>query len=160
MTIPDQRFDLSLFRHKTQVQVRNYEVDWQGIVHNAVYLLYFELGRVDYLKKMGARLDLNSVRGESKVVLVRNEIDYLKPVRFDDLLNVDTRISRIKKTSFWMEGVLESVSTRTIMATNIAYHVWLDPATDKPRLVGDDFRKQVQAFEGPQCQIEWPQVDV
>ena len=127
MTIPDQRFDLSLYRHKTEVRVRNYEVDWQGIVHNAVYLLYFELGRVDYLKKMGARLDLNSVRGENKVVLVRNEINYLKPVRFDELLHVHTRISRIKNTSFWMEGVLESVSGKSIVATNVAYHVWLDP---------------------------------
>ena len=160
MTMPDQRFDLSLYRHKTEVRVRNYEVDWQGIVHNAVYLLYFELGRVDYLKKMGARLDLNSVRGENKVVLVRNEINYLKPVRFDELLHVHTRISRIKNTSFWMEGVLESVSGKSIVATNVAYHVWLDPSTDQPKVVGDEFRKQVQAFEGPHCQIEWPQVDV
>jgi len=49
----DNRFDLSLFQHTIPVQVRNYEVDWQGIVHNAVYLLYFEIGRVDYFKHIG-----------------------------------------------------------------------------------------------------------
>ena len=156
----ENRFDLSLYRHKTQVRVRNYEVDWQGIVHNAVYLLYFELGRVEYLKEMGARLDLNSVRGQNKVVLVRNEIDYRKPVGFDELLNVYTRISRINNSSFWMEGILEEASTKAVVATNVAFHVWLDPATNRPRTVGDEFRKQVQEFEGARCIIGWPETDV
>ncbi|MBI4417163.1 MAG: hypothetical protein HY563_00195, partial [Ignavibacteriales bacterium] len=52
------RFDPKLFGHRTELTVRNYEVDWQGIVHNAVYLLYFEMGRVEYLKQIGATLDL------------------------------------------------------------------------------------------------------
>ncbi len=30
--------DFSKFKHKINLRVRNYEVDWQGIVHNAVYL--------------------------------------------------------------------------------------------------------------------------
>lgn len=156
----ENRFDPSFYRHKTQVRVRNYEVDWQGIVHNAVYLLYFEVGRVEYLKEMGARLDLNSVRGQNRVVLVRNEIDYRKPVGFDDLLNVYTRISKIKNSSFWMEGILEEAATKTVVATNVAFHVWLDPATNRPRTVGDEFRKQVQEFEGAHCAIEWPETEV
>ena len=35
--------DIAKFKHETQVKVRNYEIDWQGIVHNAVYLYYFEV---------------------------------------------------------------------------------------------------------------------
>lgn len=157
---PDNRFDTSLFRHTTQVRVRNYEVDWQGIVHNAVYLLYFEVGRVEYLKTMGAHLDLNSVRGKNKVVLVRNEIDYRKPVRFDELLTVYTRISCIKTTSFWMEGILQDAESGANAATNVAFHVWLDASTDRPTPVSDEFRKQVQNFEGQNCLIEWPRIDV
>ncbi len=150
---PDLR---TKFRHKTQIRVRNYEVDWQGIVHNAVYLLYFEIGRVEYLKEAGARLDLNTIRGENKVVLVRNEIEYQAPLRFDDVLTVYTRISTIKNTSFIMEGILELESSKQIVATNAAYHVWLDPLTDRPRVVGDDFRKLIQNFEGTNCVIRWP----
>jgi acyl-CoA thioester hydrolase len=152
----DDRFDLSLYKHTTPVRVRNYEVDWQGIVHNAVYLLYFEIGRVEYFRDIGAPLELGSVRGENKVVLVRNEIDYKLPVRFDAALKVHTRVSRIKNTSFWMEGVLELVSTGAFVATNVAYHVWLDHRTDRPRDVGDDFRKLVEKHEGDRCEIHWP----
>ena len=148
--------DKSKFKYKTQVRVRNYEVDWQGIVHNGNYLLYFEVGRVEYLKHIGAKLDLNTIRGESKVVLVRNEVDYKAPAYFDQLLNVYTRISFIKNSSFAMEGILENADNGKIIALNVAFHVWLDPATDRPKTVGDDFRKLIQSFEGNDCNIFWP----
>jgi acyl-CoA thioester hydrolase len=64
------------FNHSVPLQVRNYEVDWQGIVHNAVYLQYFEIGRMEYLKRIGVRVDLHSIVNESKVVVARNEVDY------------------------------------------------------------------------------------
>lgn len=152
----DERFDLTMFNHSTPVRVRNYEVDWQGIVHNAIYLLYFEIGRVEYFKHVGLSVDLGSMRGKNKVVLVRNEIDYRMPVTFDAALNIHTRISRIKNTSFWMEGVLELASTGAIVSTNVAYHVWLDPRTERPKEIGDDFRKTIEHFEGTHCAIHWP----
>src|SRR5712692_1637417 len=91
----------------TQVRVRNYEVDWQGIVHNAVYLLYFEIGRVEYLKNLGVKIDIDSIQRDYKVVLVRNEINYKSPARFDELLNVYTRIASIRNTSFTFEAYME-----------------------------------------------------
>ena len=63
---------------------RSYEIDWQGIVHNAVYLHYFEVGRIEYLNTIGAKVDINTINLDSKVVLARNEIDYRNPARFGD----------------------------------------------------------------------------
>lgn len=156
----ENRFNEKLFSHRMSLKVRNYEVDWQGIVHNAVYLLYFETGRVEYLKHIGASLDLNSVRGKSKVVLVRNEIDYLRPLSFDEEITVLTRISSIKKSSFVMEGMLLHAATGEMASTNVAVHVWLDPARPVPTPVPDSFRKLVQAFEKDRCRIDWPSIDV
>ena len=150
-----ERFQKELFRHVTNLQVRNYEVDWQGIVHNAVYLQYFEVGRVEYLKQIGAALDLNSVRGRSKVVLVRNEIDYLSSLTFDEKLQVHTRISTIRNSSFLMEGMLVRKESGQPVSTNIAHHVWLDPGTNAPLRVPDTFRKLVQTYEGAHCSITW-----
>jgi len=147
------------FRHRFQIRVRNYEVDWQGIVHNGNYLLYFEVGRVEYLKQLGAKVDLNTIQGSSKVVLVRNEIDYKSPACFDELLNVYTRTSYIRNSSFAMEGLMEKAEGGQIVAFNVAYHVWLDPATNRPRTVDDEFRRLVQSFEGPNCEIHWPTIE-
>jgi acyl-CoA thioester hydrolase len=152
--------DKSKFKFSTQVRVRNYEVDWQGIVHNATYLLYCEVGRIEYLKHIGAKVDMQSIQGESRVVLVRNEIDYHSPAFFDEVLDVYTRTSFVRNSSFAMEGILVKAATGELVATNVAYHVWLDPATGRPKTVPTRFRKLVQAFEGNDCIIEWPMLEV
>jgi acyl-CoA thioesterase FadM len=82
------------------------------------------------------------------VVLVRNEINYKSAVRFDEVLNIYTRISAIKNTSFIFEGLMEENSTGRVVAENVAYHVWLHPETGEPIRVSDSFRKIIADFEG------------
>ena len=148
--------DLSKFQHKTQVRVRDYEIDWQGIVHNAVYSLYFEIGRVEYFKRLGIHLNQRTVQNDFRVVLVTNHLTYKSPAYFDDLLDVHTRISYVKNTSFGMEGLMVDSQRGKVIAENTNVHVWLDPRTDKPMLINDGFRKLVEAIEGGDVQIHWP----
>lgn len=152
--------DKKFFKQQTLVRVRNYEIDWQGIVHNAIYLHYFEVGRIDYLDRIGAKVDINTINRESKVVLARNELDYITPARFGDSLVVRSRVSNIKNTSFIFEGILEHEKTGEVVAENVAVHVWLNPATNTPTAVPDGFRKLVQQFEGENCIIHWPKITV
>lgn len=152
--------DKRLFRHQTELKVRNYEVDWQGVVHNAVYLHYFEVGRIEYLNQLGAKVDINSINHESKVVLARNEIDYRSSARFGDSIRVYSRVSAIKNSSFIFEGIIERVSTQEILAENVAVHVWLDPRTNSSTPVPNTFRKMVQEFEGSNCIIQTPTITV
>ncbi len=142
-----------LFTHTYPIRVRNYEIDWQGIVHNGNYLLYCEVGRVEYLKHIGATVDLNTINGTGKVVLVRNEIDYKQPATLHEDLTVLTRISSIRNTSFTMEGMILNAAGH-IICENMAYHVWLDPASNRPTRVPDDFRALVRTFEGDKCRFE------
>ena len=148
------------FKHKIQIYVRSYEVDWQGIVHNSNYLRYFEVGRIEYFKHIGAKVDMGTIKGENKIVLVRNEVDYEYPARFDELLNVYTRVTFVKDSSFGMEGLMESADGQRVLSRNVAYHVWLDPDTNRPKTIGDGFRKLVQQFEGDSCAIIWPTLEV
>jgi len=147
---------LSRFRFRSQVRVRNYEVDWQGIVHNANYLLYFEVGRIEYLKNLGIRISVDSIRNHSKVVLVRNELNYKEPAHFDDLLNVFTRVMYIKDTSFAFEGVLQNSRTKRIIGDNTAVHVWIDPRNGRPVSVNSRFRSIVRRYEGAHVSIIQP----
>lgn len=142
-----------LFRHATQVRVRNYEIDWQGIVHNAVYLHYFEVGRVEYLQELGIQIDVNTIQHESRVVVARNEIDYLSPARFDEELTVMTRIAELGRTSFTFEGWIEDSSTLRPIAENRSVHVWLDSNGAKPVELPGEFIATVVAFEGKNCTV-------
>ena len=139
--------DKKLFSHSARLRVRNYEVDWQGIVHNANYLLYFEVGRIEYLRRVGVNVDLNAIRTDSRVVLVRNEIDYRSPASFNEELEVYSRVVYIKKTSFAFEGLIEAVSSGRVVAENVAVHVWLDGKSGEPLIVPDDFRAKIVRFE-------------
>jgi acyl-CoA thioester hydrolase len=143
----------SRFRFSTQVRVRHFEIDWQGIVHNANYLLYFELARIEYLKHVGVAVDSSKINNEAKVVIVRNELDYNAPARFDDLLNVFIRLSYIRNSSFAFEGIIENALTGVLVAENRAIHVWLDPETNEPKRVDDDFRRLIQVFEGDNLEL-------
>lgn len=146
----------SAFRYSTQVRVRNYEVDWQGIVHNANYLLYFEIARIEYLRHIGVKVDMVTIQGDSRVVLARNELNYRASARFDDLLTIYTRISYINDTSFAFEGIMEEARTETLIADNVAVHVWLHPGTGVPITVNDEFRARVRVFEGENVAIREP----
>ncbi len=148
--------DKSKFRFKTQVRVRNYEIDWQGVVHNGVYLLYFEAARVAYLEHIGVKVDVNSIQHESKVVIVRNEIDYRAPARFGDVLDIFTRVSFIRDTSFAFEALMEHAEKKLLIAENVSFHVWLDERTNRPTRVPDAFRGIVRKFEGDSALISNP----
>jgi YbgC/YbaW family acyl-CoA thioester hydrolase len=136
------------FRHSTRLRVRNYEIDWQGIVHNAVYLQYFETGRLAYLERLGVPVNAGAIKGETRIVVARNEIDYRSPALYGEDLEVLTRISSIRNTSFVFEGIIEALPERRIVAENVSVHVRLDGASGEPLRVADEFRRLVASYEG------------
>lgn len=140
---------MKTFRSKTRLRVRNFEIDAQGIVHNAVYLQYFETGRFEYLRRVGYDRDFASIAGGmTKVVLVRNEVNYRSSARFDDEIDVYTGIKAIGRTSFIFEGVIHNSKTKKLIAENLAVHVWLHPESGAPMPVPRKFLRKVEALEG------------
>lgn len=136
------------FKHRAQVTVRNNEIDWQGVVHNAVYLHYFEVGRMGYFETIGFPIVIAPGAMDWRVVIGRNEIDYRSPARFNETLDVYTRIAWIRNTSFALQGFIEETTTKRLIAENVSLHVWLDRETGEPTRVPDFFREKVRQFEG------------
>ena len=152
--------DISKFKHTYVITVRNYEIDWQGIVHNGNYLLYFEVARIDYFRQLGMEIDQKLVNGSEKIVVVRNEIDYYNSATFNDQLKIHTRLIKIGSSSFANEALMFHAQTNVVIAKNVATMVWLDPRTNKSTPVPNEFRKLVQKFEGNDCDIHWPTIEV
>ncbi len=140
--------NLKKFKFKHQLRVRSYEVDWVGIVHNSVYLQYFEVARIEYLKHIGIEVSYKNINTKSKVVIVRNEINYNHPAKFDDLLDIYVRISEIGTTSFTFESIILNSISKEYISDNISIHVWLDEKTGQPVNVDNRFIEIVQNFEG------------
>jgi len=71
------------------IRVRFCETDLMGIVHHANYLVYFEAGRVDWLKKRGVRYEEWAKKG-FHLPVVETRLRYRKAARFDEPLEVET----------------------------------------------------------------------
>jgi acyl-CoA thioester hydrolase len=79
-----------------KIQVRFADLDVMGHVNNSVYLSYFEMTRVHYFKQLvGANWDWQ----KEGVLLVRNEIDYLKPILLNDEPEVYMSLDKIGEKS-------------------------------------------------------------
>ncbi len=80
-----------------KIQVRFSDIDVMGHVNNAVYLSYFEYARVQYFARLlGTTWDWN----KNGVLLVRNEVDYLRPVLLTDVPEIFIYVDAIGAKSF------------------------------------------------------------
>jgi acyl-CoA thioester hydrolase len=85
-------------RHVLPVRVYFEDTDFSGLVYHASYLRWCERGRSDFLRLLGVRhADLIAPEsGEPAAFVVRRlEIDYLRPARIDDVLEVTTECVEI-----------------------------------------------------------------
>jgi acyl-CoA thioester hydrolase len=91
-------------RHVLIVRVYYEDTDFTGIVYHANYLRYMERGRTNYLRLLGAdhRALFEETEQEAPgfafVVRAMN-IDFLKPARMDDVLEVHTEPQEVRGAS-------------------------------------------------------------
>jgi len=135
------------FKHKITLSVRFNEVDMLGVCNNAVFINYFENARLQYIKEIGL-LPSDGLFSDGRLFfVVRNEINYYDHARFDDQLNIYTRISFIKNSSFGFEHLVENEITKKIIADGQGVIVQVDPKTHKSFPLPEDFYKKVKLYE-------------
>lgn len=83
----------------THVRVRFAETDLMGIVHHSSYLLYFEAGRVEWLRDRGVVYG-DWVDKGNHLPVVEAHLAYKSPAKFDDLLAVETTLVELRAASF------------------------------------------------------------
>ena len=139
--------DLSGYNHVTQVRVRTFEVDAQGIVHNINFLKYFEVGRIEYRRNLGYYILPDGIFNDGlKVVVVHNEIDYKSFAYLDELLDIYTKISWIKNSSFCFEQVILGSLKKNIICSGNGVLVNID-SEGKPRKLETRFVNEIRDFE-------------
>ena len=122
-------------------------MDILQIVNNAVYLNYFEQAKIQYAMDSGF-IPLENIFSPNNVYyMVHNEVDYLKVARFDDELNIYTRISYIKHSSFGFEHIVEKSKSKKIIGEGGGVSVHVNPVLKKSSPISDDVIEKVKAFE-------------
>ena len=95
-------------RHHMQVRVYYEDTDFSGIVYHANYLRFMERGRTNQLRLMGAEhralFEATEQEAPGFAFVVRAmTIDFLKPARMDDVLDVVTMPEEVKGASITLK---------------------------------------------------------
>jgi acyl-CoA thioester hydrolase len=85
-----------LREHEIEIRVRYQETDPMGFLHHANYFTYFEIGRTEMLRASGGNYRKMEEAGLF-VVVVHAECRFRRPARYDDLVKLRTRVSRVSQ---------------------------------------------------------------
>jgi acyl-CoA thioester hydrolase len=138
------------FKYSSLTRVGFSDTDAQGIVYYGRYLPYFDQARVEYARHLGM---LATGPEEFEFVMRANTIEYLAPARFDDLLEVFIRVSRIGRTSAAYECAAYRVDDDVLMVTAQQTLVLVDLDERKACPVPQWFRDQIREFEGDDLEL-------
>ncbi len=132
------------FRFSTHVRVRFAETDAQGVAHNSVYLVWFELARVAYLAEHAGGYPALRAQGIEAFV-TEARIRYGAPARFDDELRVHARCGEVRGARFRFDYVVERDRER--VADGWTAHACVDGATFRPTRVPNWLAEAIASAE-------------
>ncbi len=138
--------ELPKFRHRLRTRVRSYDVNGQGIVHNAVYFYWLEAARVEYFRSIGLPLDRETFVTKHRFVVAHQDIDFMAVAEFDDEYEIYTRVSYVKNSSFGFEQIIRLVDGRFVVKAS-SILVQLNPATGQPEHLRDAYRNLLHEYE-------------
>lgn len=131
------------------MRVRFADTDAQGIAHNAAYLVWYEVARVDYLARFTG--GYNRIRGLGlEALTTETHVRYLGAVRFDDRLRINVRCGDLRGARFRFDYEIERVgddgSAETV-ADGWTHHAVVDRKTLRPTRLPEWLREAIGAAE-------------
>ena len=117
---------------ETRVRVRYAETDQMGVVYHANYLVWFEVGRVEFIRQMG--LDYRSMEQEEGALIAVVEVRarYKAPARYDDELIIRTELAGVRGSVVRFRYTVLRAASETVLCEGETVHL----------VVGRDMRRR------------------
>ncbi|MGP6206842.1 acyl-CoA thioesterase [Cuniculiplasma sp. SKW3] len=126
---------------RVKVQLRIGDIDGLNHVNNANYLTFFEIGRVDYFMNTLKVQDINDL----SFVVKNAEIEYKRPIHFNDNPVVETWISKIGNTSSVFSHRIFEQESNILYAQGKIVIVYIDKKGNKIE-IPSDLREKLREF--------------
>jgi acyl-CoA thioester hydrolase len=115
-----------MFGHQVRLRVRYAETDQMGIVYHANYLVWMEIGRVEFVRARGFNYkDLEQTDG-LLLSVVEAQCRYLFPARYDDEIVVHTEIRRANPRLIEFSYEIRLAENNRLLASGTTKHCWLN----------------------------------
>ena len=130
--------------HVLPVRVYFEDTDFSGLVYHASYLRWCERGRSDYLRLVGnehrALIEGGEGSEPSAFVVRRMQLEYLKPARIDDILEVEPRVAEVRGAAL---GLAQRVTREGVVLFEADVLVVLISVSGKPQRLSQALRKGI-----------------
>ena len=139
------------FSHRVTITVRFADTDAMGHVNNAKYLTYCEIARIRYWTDVTGEPISLGTEGAESLILAEARITYRAPTFHGEIVTVESRATRIGRSSFTLEHRLlanEPDGPTRLVATSESILVRYDYASARPVAVPDSYVAAMEAFEG------------
>ena len=131
---------------KTEIRVIYGDTDQMGVVYYANYLRYFEIGRNEYLRAHGVRYRELEAQHQLFLPVADAQVSYKTPARYDDLLVIETAVTKVGRASVRFEyGVRRG---ETLLASGHTLHACIS-ATGEVKPLPDDVVKLLRQASAP-----------
>jgi len=115
------------------VRVYYEDTDAGGVVYHANYLKFFERARTEMLRAMGYEQDELLAKKGILFVVRSVQVDYLKPARFNEQLQVSAEVIMAKNASLAFEQ--EITRGNDVLCKSIIRIACLDAGTMRPKAI-------------------------
>lgn len=131
-------------RHETSLRVRYAETDQMGVAYYANYLVWMEMGRVEYCRSAGFRY--RDMEAEDGVLLavVEARCRYLSPARYDDEVIVRTWVEQATPRMVRFAYEMREASSNRRLATGETKHIFCNRQM-KPVKLPEKYRERLGA---------------
>jgi acyl-CoA thioester hydrolase len=108
---------------EAHVRVRYAETDQMGVVYHANYLIWFEVGRVEFIRQLG--LDYKSMEQEdgALIAVVEATARYKAPARYDEELIVRTSLVNVRGPIIRFRYVIVRAADETVLCEGATTHI-------------------------------------
>jgi acyl-CoA thioester hydrolase len=113
-----------------QIRVRYGETDQMGVVYHGNYALYLEMGRIEWLRKLGISYKSMEENGIMLPVVSLN-INYKKSAGYDDVINVKTQLRNVPTAKIEFDYEITN-NQGEILTTASTTLVFIDKTTNRP----------------------------
>ena len=108
--------------------VNFYDTDAMEVVHHANYIRWFEIGRVEYLRRIGITLG-ELMEAGYVFPLFKVEAKFHSPGRFDDDLIIETTAEALTKVKMKFSYRIINSRTAELLVTGLSENVFTSKAT-------------------------------
>jgi acyl-CoA thioester hydrolase len=110
---------------RTRIEVRYPDCDRMGIVHHAVYPIWYEMARMDFFKEIGFSFEDMNRLGVNPA-MVDLSLQYKAPATYPQTLYITTRMGTYapKKLELLYETLTEDGA---VINTARTFHIWTGP---------------------------------